>query len=212
MKLKLKKKCKAKPKLIEPQALKELRLELGMTQLRASEKLELGPKGLAAIENGRVALNRNRIEEIVNSYGLHYLDFIRVKKRIEKEQRKKKRPDTIKSVLKNSDRRSYQKIVTKECKILRSMRRVKNISQDKASSLCGYSRATIGHIENGRIEISINRAKHIVKAYGYSFSDYEKNLSKTEQRDSIIDSCLEKIEHLDDNKLELVKNLLESFN
>ena len=60
-------------------------------------------------------------------------------------------------------------------------------------------------------QISRERAKHIVESYGYKYSDFEENLSKAELRDSVIDLCLEKIEHLDDSKLEIVKNLLGSF-
>ncbi len=211
MKFNRKKKCKTKSKLIEYQALKELRLELGMTLKKASEKLELGPKGLGAIENGRVCLDKERIEEIVSSYGLTYLDFVRKKKIIEKEQQKKKGRSTVKHVLTNNDRRSYQKIITKECRVIKSMRRIKGISQDKASKLCGYSRPTIGHIENGRIELSIDRIKHIIHSYGYKFKDFEENMNKVELRDQIVDSCFDKINNLDDTKLDIVKNLLGSL-
>ena len=211
MNARTKKKCKTKSQIIEYQALKELRLELGMTLTDASAKLKIGPKGLGAIENGRVCLDKTRIEEIVKSYDLTYLDVLKKKKLIEKERKNKKGKQVVRHVLSNSDRRSYQKIITKECKVLRSMRRIKKISQDEASRLCGYSRPTIGHIENGRIEVSKERAKHIVESYGYKYSDFEENLSKAELRDTIIDSCLEKIEHLDDSKLEIVKNLLGSF-
>ena len=82
---------------------------------------------------------------------------------------KNSRRKTTKTVLGNSDRRSYQKKITKECRILRSMRRMRKFSQDKASKICGYSRATIGHIENGRIELSEARIRFIVESYGYAF-------------------------------------------
>ena len=91
------------------------------------------------------------------------------------------------------------------------MRRLKKLSQDKASNFCGYPRATIGHIENGRIELSNERIKHIVESYGYKYSEFEENLNKDEMRDTIVDSCLQKIEKLDDSKLEIVKNLLGSL-
>jgi transcriptional regulator with XRE-family HTH domain len=211
MKFNRKKKCRTKSELIEYQALKELRLELGMTLKVASEKLALGPKGLGAIENGRVSINKARIEEIVLSYGLTYLDFVRKIKIIEKEQQKKKGRSSVRHVLTNSDRRSYQKIITKECRVIKSMRRTKGISQDKASKLCGYSRPTIGHIENGRIELSLDRIRHIIHTYGYSVKDFENNMDKAELRDQILDICIDKIKQLDDNKLGIVKNLLGSF-
>jgi len=94
---------------------------------------------------------------------------------------------------------------------LRSMRRMKKISQDEASRLCGYSRATIGHIENGRIELSRSRIEYILRCYGYEYSEFEGNMSKEELRDSITDYCFNKIEELENEKLELLKNLLRNL-
>lgn len=192
-------------------ALRELRLECGMTLKEAGEKYGVFSKGMGAIENGRVCLNREKIEAIINSYGLTYLDFVRAKRLIEKGSKRRPKRTFVKTVLKNSDRRSYQKIITKECKVLRSLRRIKKISQDQASAMCGYSRPTIGHIENGRIELSDERIRHIVKSYGYKYSDFEGSMAKAELRDTIVDTCLEKINQLDDTKLEIVKNLLRSL-
>lgn len=213
MKSRNEKRCQRKSITLDHIALRELRHELNLTLKEAGEKMKLSSKGIGAIENGRVGLDRKRIEEIVSSYGLGYLDFLRIKKNIEKSSKKNGRGkrETIKTVLSNSDRRSYQKIVTKECLVLRSMRIIKKLSQDEASALCGYPRATIGHVENGRIEITRGRAKHIVESYGYKYSEYEANLGKVEMRDTIIDACIEKIGELDDLKLEVVKNLLMSF-
>ena len=197
--------------LIEHQALKEIRLELGLTLKEAGKKLGVSEKTIGAIENGRISLGKNKIEEIMNLYGVPLLEFIRAKRIIKRNGHKKRKRKTIKRVLSNSDRRSYQKVITKECKVLKSLRRMKKISQDNASKLCGYPRASIGHIENGRIELSKERIEHIVRSYGYAFLDYEDALEKAEQRDSIIDSCIEKIEQLGDDKLNLVKGILASF-
>src|SRR5690606_6733366 len=127
----------------------------------AGKRLGISEKTIGAIENGRISLDKKRAEEIVVAYGLTYLDFERARRLIIKEGPKKHKRQFVRTVLKNSDRRSYQKFVTKECKVLRSMRRMKKISQDEASRLCGYSRATIGHIENGRIGLTPERKRHI---------------------------------------------------
>ena len=193
---------------LDHKAIRELRLEKGLTLREAGKLIGLSDKGLGAIENGRICLARKRIEDIVKGYGMNYLDFMRAKITIERNGPRKLARRTVRSVLQNSDRRSYQKIITKECRVLRSMRRMKKIPQDKASLLCGQPRATIGHIENGRIELDSERIKHIVESYGYKFADFEANLGKEQLRDSIIDSCFVRIENLDDGKLELVKNLL----
>tara|TARA_R110000868_G_scaffold132380_6_gene343267 strand:- start:8119 stop:8763 length:645 start_codon:yes stop_codon:yes gene_type:complete len=208
MKYGQKKKCKTRSKLIEYQALRELRLELGMTLREASEKLELGPKGLGAIENGRVYLNKERIEEIVSSYGLTYLDYVRKEKIIEKEHLKKKGRSTVKHVLTNNDRRSYQKIITKECRVIKSMRRIKGISQDKASKLCGYSRPTIGHIENGRIELNPARLEHIVTSYAYDMKQFVMMMKAEVTKDEIVQECYDSLRAMEDKKLSLAHSLI----
>ncbi|MBC7713972.1 MAG: helix-turn-helix domain-containing protein [Rhizobacter sp.] len=81
---------------------------------------------------------------------------------------------TIKKVLRNLDRRSYQKIVTKEVKALRALRSLKKNSQDEASKLCGYSRPTFGHIENGRITVNADRINHIIMSFGFKMQEFEK--------------------------------------
>jgi transcriptional regulator with XRE-family HTH domain len=192
-------------------AIRELRLELNMSLKEAGERVGLSSKSIGAIENGRVLLSKERIEGIVKSYGLSYLDFVRVRIIIDKNFKKTKKRITVKTVLKNSDRRSYQKILTKESKTLRSMRRIKKLTQYQAAELCGYSRTAIGHIENGRIEITDYRAKHIVESYGYKYSDYKDFLKKEELRDNVVDTCLSQIELLSDEKLDIVKKLLGSL-
>ena len=157
----------------EQLALRQLRLDLQLTLTEAGKKINLTDKGLGAIENGRVDLKRSRIEQIIKAYGLEYLDFIRAKRIIERNQHKKCKRETVKTVLTNKDRRSYQKKITKECRVLKSLRRQKGITQDNASFLCGYSRPTIGHIENGRIELPPERIKHILECYGLKYSDFE---------------------------------------
>jgi transcriptional regulator with XRE-family HTH domain len=193
-------------------ALKHLREDRALSQKQAANGLGLSAKSIGAIENGRVYLGRERIEQIVNSYEFTYLDFVRAKKLIERgELKKSKTPNSIKKVLSNSDRRSYQKIITKACKVLRSLRRQNGISQDQASTLCGYSRPSIGHIENGRIELTKERVAHILECYGVTSFEFEECLKKETQRDELVDRCVEKIQSLGDEKLNFLKEMLESF-
>lgn len=211
MKTKKTKRCDKKVILSDQLALKQLRQEQRLTQKEAGEKLGLSHKSIGAIENGRVSLDRKRIEEIVISYGLTYLDFVRAKRIIEKEGLKKPKRQFTRKVLKNSDRRSYQKIITKECKVLRSMRRMKKLSQYEASRLCGYSKATIGHIENGRIELTEERVIHIIKCYGYKDTNFEKDMKGLIQKDYIVNNCIDLINILEGEKLEMIHKLLKNL-
>lgn len=194
-------------KEIQNNALRRARELSKLSRKELASRLDVSVSAVEKFERGVDNLSEERINRILEAMEIRAQQFQKVKR----GKTLNTRADRKKVVLGNSDRRSYRKEITKECKVLRSMRRIKGLSQDQASFLCGYARATIGHIENGRIEISKERAKHIVESYGYKHSDFEENLSKAELRDTIIDSCLEKIEHLDDSKLEIVKNLLGSF-
>jgi transcriptional regulator with XRE-family HTH domain len=185
-------------------ALRKARRFVKLTRPELASQLNVTAKAIEKYENGRDYLSQARIENILSAMNLTKQQFDKIKRGKSPNSIK----DRTKNVLENVDRRSYQKNITQDCKILRSMRRSKSISQYKASELCNYSRATIGHIENGRIELTSERIRYIVTCYGYQYTDYEANINKRELRDSIVDSCIEKIKRLDDSKLEVFKNLL----
>lgn len=203
------KRCEQKVITSTQRVLKRLRQEQGLTLKQAGEKLSISLQAIDAIEQGRVYLTDERIEEIVKAYGLTMMDFKRMDRVLKREKRPKREVNI--TVMSNQDRRSYQKIVTKECKVLKSLRKEKGISQDKASELCGYSRPTIGHIENGRIELDQERINYIVRSYGFEIAKFEDAVKRDQQRDEIIEMCEQKIRELDSGKLELVKNLLATF-
>lgn len=153
-------------------ALKRARELRGYSRKELAVRLNVTAKAIEKYENGRDFISKERLLKILNALGISYERF----NKIRKGKNLNSREDRIKKVLINSDRRSYQKNITKECKVLRSMRRMKKISQDQASKMCGYSRPTIGHIENGRIELTKERIEHILNSYGYIFSDFKENM------------------------------------
>ncbi len=187
-------------------AIRRARELCGVTRNELGLKLGISNKTIEKIENGRMNLSPERLSEILEALNLKKSDLTRVKKG--KGLLKPKRELIVTS---NNLRRSYKKLITKECRVLKSMRKQKGFSQDHASFLCGYSRPSIGHIENGRIELSNERIRHIIESYGYKYKDFENNLNQEELRDQIIETCIDKINQLDDSKLGLVKNLLGSF-
>ncbi len=190
-------------------ALKQLRQELDMTLAQAGEKVGLSSKSIGVIENGRVNLDKNKIDRLVKAYGLTFKDFLKAKRLIDKEGFKKQRKRVaVRSVLSNLDRRSYQKIITKECRILKSMRRIKGLSQAKASLACGYPRATIGHIENGRIELNRARVEHIVASYDYDMKQFAKMMEEEVTKDEIVQECYEYLRAMKDEKLRLAYSLI----
>ena len=195
----------------EHRALRELRLSKHLSLDEASIPLGIKSKALGHIENGRVKLTKEKIEKIILSLGFHYHDFLRAKKKIKDDKKNRVSRPTIKKVLTNSDRRSYQRIITKEVKALKSLRVLRKLSQDEASYLCGYSRPSIGHIENGRIAIDQERILHIVKCFGFRIEDFETYLKAEAMRHEIIEQCKNKILDLSDDKLSLVKGIIDSM-
>ena len=163
-------------------------------------------KTIESIENGRMSLSRERKEAILEVLGVDDKELKRIKKHWVVKAKEKK-----KTVLQNTDRRSYRKIITKEVKILIHLRRAKKLTQDKASFKCGYSRPTIGHIENGRIEIPRDRIRHIIHCYGYQFSKFEELMKEEVLRDEILDLCFEKMCQLNESKLKLVQTMLANL-
>lgn len=195
----------------EHKALRELRLSKNLSLEEASMPLGIKSKALGHIENGRVKLTKEKIEKIILSLGFHYHDFLRAKKKVQDDKKNRVNRKTIKKVLSNSDRRSYQKIITKEVRALKALRVLRKLSQDESSYLCGYSRPTIGHIENGRIAVSMERIHHIVKCFGFKIVDFEKYLNAEMMRHEIIEQCKSKILDLPDEKLSLIKGIIDSM-
>ncbi len=183
--------------------LRNARILKGLSRKELAEKLNVTNKSIEKFENGRDKISQERLNKILDAIGISNEEFLKLKrgKGIIKQPR-------LKNVLVHRDRRSYKKIITKEAKVLKTLRRMKDISQDKASVLCGYSRPTIGHIENGRIAIDRSRIHHIISCYGFKYLDFERYLQVDNLRDEIIDHCLEKLKTLSDEKLGLVWELL----
>ena len=108
-------------------------------------------------------------------------------------------------------RRSYKKIITKEVRTLAIFRKRKGVTQYEASKLCGWSSPTIGHIEQGRIELTEDRIKHIVAVYGRTMKEFYEAIRSEIMRDEVEAECAKLIQKLDDNRLMAVKGILEKF-
>ncbi len=186
--------------------LKKARILKGLSRKDLAKKLNVSYKAIEKIENGRDKLSEYRFQNILKAIEISPDEFLKIKrgKKITKAER-------VKNVITNNDRRSYRKLITKESQVLKSLRRLKDISQDQASALCGYSRPTIGHIENGRITLDKERIVHIVTCYGYSYLDFERSFHKEKLRDEIIDLCISKLKKLSDEKLAIVWGMIDSL-
>ena len=190
----------------ELKAIRLAREKLGITRQELAESLGISYKAVEKIENGRMPLSVERKAEILKILGIDEQRLKRIKKAgvvVPKEK--------TKTVFENAQRRSYRRVITKEVRVLRLLRIMKKLPQDRASTICNYSRPTIGHIENGRIEIPMERIRHIVTSYGYQFSKFEELMKEEVLRDEIVESCTQKLISLSEDKLKLVQSVLANF-
>ncbi len=134
--------------------LKKLREIRGLSRKEAGVLLEIGYKTVEKFENGRTILNKIRVEKTVKAYGLTYDDFLLCREGQSEQVRERIGYKKEKAISNKRGRRFHTKIITKEVRVLQVLRILKNLSQRKASSLCGYHKKAIGVIENGRVELS----------------------------------------------------------
>ena len=187
-------------------ALRRAREQLKVTKAELASKLDVSVKTIDRLENGDGSLTDDKIKGVLNALGISSEEFLRAKKNRELSPQKRKR-----LVTENAHRRSYKKIITKEVQVLKTLRKMKSISQDQASSLCGYSRPSIGHIENGRIEVDQDRIGHIVSSSGFELSEFRRLMDEEVLRDEVLDKCLSKMMGLSEEKLKLIQGLLQTF-
>lgn len=195
----------------ESLALKKLREIKGLNRKQAGVLLGFSFKTVEKFENGRTILTRTKINEILSRYDLSYKDFeLCCEGKCEQVQNRfaAKRPKVIDN---NSHRRSYKKIITKEVKTLAVLRKLKGFNKFQASGECGYSKCSIGHIENGRIELTPHRIRHIIESYGFTKADFEYHLKSEQFVTDIQDNCITIIRGLNEEKLNAVYPLLQTF-
>ncbi len=108
-------------------------------------------------------------------------------------------------------KRSYQRIETRESKILRYMRQSKDLSMRAAGRLVNLSDSTINHYEHGRLDISQATTARLVEGYGYTMADFEEFMRGREIPENTKDECIALLNRIDDAKLRAVHAVLTSF-
>ena len=197
---------KDKINLSHAKALRRSRELVKVTRLQLAQRLNLSPKTIEKYESGRAIIDDEKIQSVLRQLELKREDYEKISKGNGIGLKRKQ-----KSVLSNTDRRSYKRIITKEVRVLKILRQMKNLSQDQASADCGYSRPSIGHIENGRITLDQNRIQHILQSYGFSMSEFDRLMREEILRDEIIKEAIAKMNCLPEEKLKIVSSLLKSL-
>lgn len=110
-------------------------------------------------------------------------------------------------------KRSNEKVITIQSKVLRYMRLSKGISQPVAAKAAGCSPQAIGHYENGRMEIPLARATRLVELYGFQWAEFQELLAgKSAPMIDIKDECSRLLDRIQsEEKLKAVHLILMSF-
>ena len=109
-------------------------------------------------------------------------------------------------------KRSYKRILTPHCKILRFMRNSRKISMRKAGALLQLSGASINHYEHGRMDIPEGTIPKLVMGYGYTMDEYSEYLAgKPIPVLDMKEECISLLSRIDASKLRAVHAVLTSF-
>ena len=193
-------------------AFKAARLSRGLTRKQAAELCGCSPRSFEQLENGRCNFSEARLRRLLEQMSVQWSDFLRILEDPKKILARVKEHKPNERSLDRKPRRNHFKIVTKEVRVIRILRKRKGISQYEASRLCGYVPGGFGHIEVGRIELSRQRIDHILSSLGYVWSDFEALMKASVLRDELIEDCTRCLHHLDDSKLESATNILKALN
>ena len=193
-------------------AIKKMRMIRKLTRKESALIFSYSRSSIEKIENGRGKLTPERVRRFVEGYGFTQNQFMDLKLgRLGEVAPVQIEPKRVRIIEHVEMRRSYKKIITKEVRTLVIFRKRKGVTQYEASRICGWCSPTVGHIEQGRIELTEERIKHIVTVYGRTMKDFYEAVRSNIMRDEVEAECARLIQGLDDNRLMAVKGILEKF-
>jgi transcriptional regulator with XRE-family HTH domain len=109
-------------------------------------------------------------------------------------------------------KRSQERRITVQSKVVRFLRLSRGISQREAARQCRISEPAIGHYENGRMDVSPARLEQFLRVYGYTRQEYDEYLGgKAIPVISVRDECVSLLGKIDEVKLRAVHAVLASF-
>lgn len=108
-------------------------------------------------------------------------------------------------------KRSQIKKITHDARILRHMRITKKLSLNQAGRLVGISGSAIAHMEQGRMDISRARLETLVKALGFSMSDYLEYCDGQEVPKNLRDECIMLLKRCELSKIEILHPIISNL-
>ncbi len=181
-------------------ALKAARIYMGLSRREAALKCSCSVRAFEQLENGRCNYSEDRVRRLIGGMGMSVADFENLQRSPAKVLAQIDAYN-LERTMARKPRRNLYKVVTKEVRVIRILRKRKGISQYQASSLCGYRRCTFGLFEAGRTDLTKERIVHILRCLGYKWEDFERLMKAPLLADEIIAEIVSRLDRLDDQAL-----------
>ncbi len=191
-------------------AFKAARLSLGLNRRQAAERCSCSIRALEQLENGRCNYTEDRIRRLVRKMGMEWDEFHKIENSPERALAQIDAYN-LERTLSRKPRRNLYKIVTKEVRAIRILRKRRGVSQYKASELCGFKECTFGLIEAGRTDLTDNRIDLILRSLGYKRQDFDKIIRADLIADEVITEITSLLELLDDSALHTILTMIKAL-
>ena len=161
-------------------AIRKMRISRKITRDDAGEAIGVSGKTIERIENGRRNISDERLKQLIRRYRYTLEDFRNIINGTLKLPDLPARSVFNRPHTPRKEGRKYQKIISKEARILKSLRKLKGLNRVEAAKLCGLSRSVIDHWENGRVNLPKTRIKTIIESWGCSMEVFLKVVDRSQ--------------------------------
>lgn len=103
-----------------------------------------------------------------------------------------------------------QKRMTSVANVMKRLRENAGLTTRQAAGIIGVTHTTISHFETGRRDFPALRIEQLIKAYGYTMTEFEKILG----HNSVIshkDDCVTMLDQLDDDQLSAIRAVISQM-
>ena len=191
-------------------AFKAARISLGLNRRQAAERCSCSIRALEQLENGRCNYTEDRIRRLTRKMGMEWEEFQKIKDSPEKALAQIDAYN-LERTLSRKPRRNLYKLVTKEVRAIRILRKRRGISQYKASEICGFKECTFGLIEAGRTDLNDKKIDHILGSLGYKRQVFDKIVRADIIADEVITEINRLLELLDDSGLHTILTMTKAL-
>lgn len=191
--------------------LRRMRIFRRINRKDAARAIERGEKVIERFENGRAPLTEEQKKSLVRRYRYTWQEFLAFMDGQDVLPELPPRYTFKPQGAPREEGRKYQKIVSKEARVLKVMRKMAKLTQPQAAAKCGLHRSCIDHLENGRVQTTTEKIAQVVRAYGFKMDVFEELLNAPMLRDEVLEECVKILSVLDNEKLRAVKALLDNF-